>query len=354
MNILTENSQKLKELITQHSRSANLGLYAEAQEQNLSFTELLESIDPSPEGSPLDAFERQLMLHGIKSDGRNAISMEQFFVGGGLILLPEYILREIQRGYRMVQDPTELVASVVHESGPTVRPIYIKTSQARESLAQRGSGGGGAYPRVELLYREKEAALIDRGRQFDFSYRVVRNQKLTEFRVFLWWIGAQMAYDEIDDIYSTLVNGDGTSPGATDVFDGIEGTFAYSDLVHLAMSFGVPARMSHLLATKTDIEKIVSLTEFQNPAAWREAELFQRSGDYRSFLPVNARLVEVPHAVETQILGLDTRFAVRETVAQPIMIEAEKVINQKLETAVVSKESVYTIMVDGAALVSDY
>jgi hypothetical protein len=51
---------------------------------------------------------------------------------------------------------------------------------------------------------------------------------------------------------------------------------------------------------------------------------------------------------------MDSRFAVRETVAQPIMIEAEKVINQKLETAVVSKESVYTIMVDGAALVSDY
>ena len=351
---MNENTQKLKELITQHSRSANLGLYSEAQEQNFTLTELLETLDPSEQTSQLDAFERQLMAHGILSDGRNAIAMEQFFVGSGLILLPEYILREIRRGYKMVQDPTEMVASVVHESGPTVRPIYIHTSYAKQSLAKRGSGGGGAYPRVELLYRDKEANLIDRGRQFDFSYRVVRNQKLTEFRVFLWWIGAQMAYDEIDDIYNTVMAGDGTSDAATDVFDGVGGTFAYSDLVHLAMSFNTPARMTHIMAKKADIEAIVNLSEFQNPQAWRETEMFQHTGEYRSFLPVNAHLVEVPNATATKIVGLDSRFAIRETVAQPIMIEAEKVINQKLETAVVSKESVYTIMVDGAALVSDY
>jgi len=280
--------------------------------------------------------------------------MEQFFVGGGLILMPEYILREIKHGYRTVQDPSELVASSVPENGPTVRPIYIKTDAAKESLGRRGSGGGSAYPRVELLHREKEAVIIDRGREFDFSYRVVRNQKLAEFRVFLWWIGAQMAYDEVDEIYNVLLNGDGTSAGATDVFNGAGGTFAYSDLVHLAMSFDVPARLTHIVAAKTDIEEIVNLTEFQDPLVWREAQSFQRSGDYKSFYPVNARMVIAPNATVTKVLGLDSRFAVRESVSQPLMIEADKVINQKLETAVVSKESVYTVMVDGAALLSDY
>jgi len=354
MNQIHDNTRKLKELITTHSRSGNLALYSEAQEQSISFTDLIEQIDPSEPNSQLDAFERQLAMHGVISGGPRAISMEQFFVGGGLILLPEYIQREIQRGYKMVQDPTELVASQVYESGPTVRPIYIRSDNAKESLAKRGSGGGSAYPRVELLYRDKEAAIIDRGRQFDFSYRVVRNQKLTEFRVFLWWIGAQMAYDEIDDIYDILVDGDGTSPAATDVFDGNAGTFAYSDMVHLAMSFDVPAHITHILATQSDIETIVNLSQFQDPNAWREAELFQRRGDYRSFLPVNARLVVTPNATSTKLLALDCRFAMRETIAQPLMIEAEKVINQKLETAVVSKESVYTVMVDGTALVSDY
>lgn len=354
MEINLDNARKLKELLVQHSRSGNLSFYAEAQEQSISFSELLETIDPSEPGCELDAFERQLMLNGLSADGPRGISMEQFFVSGGLILLPEYILREIERGYRMVQNPTELVASTVYEPGPAVRPIYLKTTEAKKSLGKKGSGGGAAYPRVELLYRDKEATTIDRGREFDFSYRVVRNQKLTEFRVFLWWIGAQMAYDEIDDIYDILLNGDGTSSGAVDVFNGVGGTFAYSDLVHLAMSFVVPAKITHIVAAKSDIETIINLSQFQSADAWRESEMFQRSGDYRSIQPVNARLVVVPNATATKVIGMDSRFAVRESVSQPLMIEAEKVINQKFEKAVVSKESVYTIMVDGTALLSDY
>ena len=349
-----DNARKVKELVVQHSRAGNLALYAEAQEQGLSFSELLEQLDPTESGAPLDAFERQLLLNGIIAEGTKGIPMEQFFVGGGLILLPEYILREIQRGYKMVQDPTELVATVVADAGPTVRPIYIRTDEAKKPLAKRGPGGGSAYPRVELLFRDKEAAIIDRGRQFDFSYRVVRNQRLPEFRVFLWWIGAQMAFDEVDEIYNILLNGDGTSAGASDVFAGNAGTFAYSDLVHLAISFNVPARMTHVLAAKSDVEKILNLTEFKDPQTWAAMEAFQKSGDFRSLLPLNARLVITPHATATKVLGLDRRFAVRESVAQPLMIEAEKVIAQKLESAVVSKESVYTVMVDGAALLSDY
>jgi len=349
-----DNAGKLKEMIIRHSRAGNTALYAEAQEQGVTFSELLEDIDPSPQDSKLDAFERQLMLHEIRADSPRSITMEQFFVGGGLLLLPEYILREIKRGYQMVQDPTDLVATIVRDAGPTVRPIYIKTDNAKKSLGKKGTGGGSAYPRVELLYSEKEANIVDRGRQFDFSYRVIRNQRLTEFRVFLWWIGAQMAYDEIDDIYEMLLNGDGVSAAATDVFNGVGGTFAYSDLVHLAMSFEVPCSMTHILAASTDIEAIVNINELKDPEAWGQRELIRRSGDYRSFLPVNAKLVITPNATATKIIGLDSRFAIRETVAQPLMIEVDKVINQKLESAVVSKESVYTIMVEGAGKLSDY
>ncbi|MBM3328193.1 MAG: hypothetical protein FJY67_01810 [Calditrichaeota bacterium] len=353
MQINLENARKLKEVVVAHSRAGNLALYAEAQEQGLSFSELLEQIDPSEPGSPLDAFERQLMLHGISAEGSRSIVLEQFFVGGGLVLLPEYILREIERGYRKVQNPVELIAASVPEKGPKVHPIYIQTGVARESLAHRAEEGA-AYPRVQLLHRDKEAHIVDRGRQFDFSYRVVRNQNLAEFRVFLWWIGAQMAYDEIDEIYSLLAGGDNVSAGASDVFNGNAGTFAYSDLVHLAMAFDVPARMTHILAAKSDIETIVNLDQFQDPLVWQGSELLQKTGDFRSIYPVNARLVVAPNATATEIIALDARFAVRESVAQPLMIEAEKVINQKLESAVVSKESVYTIMVDGAALMSNY
>jgi hypothetical protein len=358
MSVDFQQAKSLKEMVQNHSRSGNLALYSEAQERGMSLSEILEEMDPSPRNDQgeiigeLDAFERQLYLNGVISSGKSAITMEQFFVGPGLVLIPEYILREIKRGYTMVQDPIELIAASVPVTGPTVKPIYIKVTEAKKSLAERSDGA--SYPAVNLMYREKEAAILDRGRRFDFSYKVIKNQKLAEFRVFLWWIGAQMAYDEIDEIYSIIVNGDGTSPAATDVFDGEAGTFAYSDLVTLAMAFDVPSRMTHVLGTKADIKVILNMSQFQDANAWKANELYQRTGKLQSFMPVNSKLVVTPNATATKFAALDHRFAVRESVSQPLMIEAEKVISQKLESAVVSKESVYTIMVDDAVYVSDY
>lgn len=359
MSLDLTRAQTLKGTVIEHSRAGNLSLYHEAQEQGLTLTEYLEKQDPSPRdtqgriASELDAFERQLAVQEIATNGNGSITVEQFFVGGAMILLPEYILREIRKGYSMVQDPAELIATSVPEAGPTVRPIYIKSTEAKKTAGKRASGGAG-YPRVQLLYRDKEAAIIDRGRQFDFSYRIVKNQKLAEFRVFLWWIGAQLAYDEIDAIYDVVFNGDGTSPAATDVFDGSAGSFTYKDLVHLGSAFDVPNRMTHILANKSDIETILNLSQFQDAQAFAASELVQRSGQYANLLPLNARLVAVPSATASEIAAIDSRFAVRESVSQALMIEADKVIERKLETAVVSKESVYTVMVDDARKASDY
>jgi hypothetical protein len=357
MSLDFSQAESLKSSIVRHSRAGDLSLYAEAQQRGMTLSELLEELDPSPRRHDggvdgLDAFERQMLVLGLAGSGRRAITVEDFYLGGGLILLPEYIQREIERGYRTVQDPRELLATSVPVTGPTVKPIYIKMTNAKESLAKRSDGA--AYPSVQLLYREKETEVLDRGRRFDFSYKVIRGQRLDEFRVFLWWIGAQLAYDEIDDLYDVIINGDGTSSGATDVFNGSAGSWTYADMVHLAMSFDVPSQMTHVLGTKTDVEKIMNFDQYQDPDTWHAAELFRQQGRYQGLLPMNAKLVVAPNATSTKFAALDKRFAIRESVAQPLMIEAEKVISQKLESAVISKESVYTIMVDEAIKVSDY
>jgi len=352
-------AKALKNTIVEHSHSANLSIYHEAQEMGLTLSDWLEKNDPSQRDErgnvvgQLDAFERQLAVQDVITNGVNAITVEQFFVGGALILLPEYILREIRRGYKMVQDPGELVAVSVPEKGPSVRPIYIKTETAKQKAGKRASSGA-AYPKVQLLYRDKEASIVDRGRQFDFSYRVVKNQKLAEFRVFLWWIGAQLAYDEIDDIYNVVKSGDIASPVAADVFDGTAGTFSYSDLIHLSSSFDVPSRMSHILANQSDIEVILNMSQFQDAQAFTATQLFQRKGTQANLLPMNARMVVVPGAANKEIVAIDSRFALRESVSQPMMIEADKVIERKLESAVVSKEAVYTVMVDDARKTCNY
>ncbi len=351
-------SNSLKDKVAELSRTGSLAWYREAQEQGLTLSEFLEKLDPSPKdvngtvSAPLDAFERLLYVLDLPISGPNAITVEEFFVSKGMILSAELLMREIRRGYKMVQNPEELIAVSVPVNGPSVRPIYIKTDNAQKSLALKEEGA--AYPAIKMAYRDKELNIKDKGRQFDFTYKLVKNQKLTEFRNFLWWVGAQIAYDEIDDIYDLVINGDGTSPGATDYFNGTPGTLAFSDLVHLAASFQVPAQMTHILAAKNDIETILNMSQFQDPLSWRESELFARTGDYRAFRPVNAKMVNAPNATATKLAALDHRFAIRESVAQPLMIEAEKVISQKLESAIVSKESVYSIMVDEAIALCDY
>ena len=358
MNMDLSRANSLKDKVAEFSRTGSLAWYREAQEQNLTLSEYLEELDPSPRDekgnitTPLDAFERLLYVLDLPASGRKALTVDEFFVSKGMILSAELLMREIRRGYKMVQDPEELIAVSVPVNGPSVRPIYIKTTEAQKSLALKEEAA--EYPSVKLAYRDKELNIKDKGRRFDFTYKVVKNQKLTEFKNFLWWVGAQIAYDEIDDIYDVVVNGDGTSSGATDYFNGTPGTLAFSDLVHFAASFTVPSQMTHILAAKDDIEVILNMSQFQDPLSWRESELFARTGDYKSFRPVNAKMVVTPHATATKIAALDRRFAIRESVSQPLMVEAEKVIAQKLESALISKESVFSIMVEEAIGICDY
>lgn len=348
----------IKPLIREASRSGSAQLYNESQSRKITLTEYLEELDPSPRtadgrlDTPLDAFERQLAVFDVRIGGRNAATLEQFLMSDAAVLAPEFILREIKAGMALRQDPAELCAVIVPEQGPSVKPVYFKTETVKKPLAEHGEGAG--FPVVTVNYRDKSAQMIDRGRQFDFPYRVIRHQKLTEFRALLWAIGAQMAADEVNEIYRILRRGDGTSPESQNVFNGTIGTLSYGDLVHLTLSFDVPSRMSHLLCSPNDLETILNLSQFQDPQIWRHSNQFAAMGDYQAISPFGSKLVRVEGAEATELIALDRRFAVREAVAQPLLVEAEKIINAKLESAVVSKESVYTVMFDNAVKLCDY
>ena len=345
-------AHQLQKALLNQSKHGDLSMYKEAQERGLTFSDLLEELDPSPQDAKGDAFQRQMLLFELVHNPSRPITVDSFFVKSGMILLPEFMQREISAGYGMIYEPASLISTVVMEKGPTVTPIYIKTAEAEKSAAIKGDGA--AYPRSQLFYREKSVGMVDRGREFDFSYKVIRNQQLTEFRTFLRYIGAQIATDELDEIWTLIIAGDGSSPAATDVFAGTAGTLAYSDIVHLAMSFAAPCQMTHILCNQSAMETILNLTEYKNPEIWLALQKISGMEYLTGLLPMNAKLVICPGATATILVGLDARFALRETVAQPLMIEADAIIEQKIEQAVISKESVYTILLDDASFKSDY
>lgn len=346
-------AKQLNQELTKMSKTLDLSAYKEAQERGMSFSEILEELDPSPAHTDMTAFDRQMQLFELIDRPGAPVTVEAFFVKNAMILLPEFIQTHVSRGYKMIVDPSELIATQVSVKGPEVKPIYIRVTEA-----QKGTRGqkedAAAYPKSVLTYRSKSAPMIDRGREFDFSYRVVRNQSLEEFKVFLNYIGAQIAQDELDYIYTIIDSGDGTSAGGTDTFAGSAGTLAYSDIVTHAMTYTAPAQMTHILANQTDMATILNLSEYKDPEVWLAVNTVLSSGKMTGLLPLNAKLVICPNASTNNIASLDARFALRESIEQPLMIEADKVIEQKLEKSVISKSSVITNMIDGTYFTMDF
>ena len=95
------------------------GLYCAGK----SFTEALESIDPSEnyigtELEGLDAYQRQLKRFDIKVSGKNSDCIDKFFrTTDSAALFPEYISRAVYQGAQENDILSKIVATVTNIEG---------------------------------------------------------------------------------------------------------------------------------------------------------------------------------------------------------------------------------------------
>lgn len=322
-------------------------LYLEAESRGLTLTELLESddYDPSPLGSPLDAFERQLTLAGVRLSGKNPTTVEQFYQKAPA-LMPEFMLREIKKGQSMRPELTKLIASSTVVNSNRYTPFFIDTSsQGKFSL--RPVGEGAEIPQLIVTEQTHAITVGDYGLTLKTSYRALRHRSTSQFRVLLWYIGFRMQTDKIGMVVNTLINGDGNSNGARVVNAAATGTLAYADLVTLWSQFA-PFEMTTMICHIDKLKTILGLNEFKDPLAGYR---FQQSGEL--FSPLGAALVRSDEVPTDYVIGLDNRFAIEEVVTQPLMIEYDKVIEQRFEEAVISEAVAYAKVVKDAAVILD-
>jgi HK97 family phage major capsid protein len=335
--------------IEQLSRTGSLELYNEANEKRVSVSVLLEEMDPTPHDQsgkqewPLDAFERQLMLFGIRSGEYNSITVQELFDGRGMILAPEWVRRQIIRGMQLYADADDLVAVSTKVNGPSFQPLYIESpTEAGKSLAKFGQGA--SMPRVTILYRDKTISLNDYGRAFDFSYKVIQHSDLSELKVVLWYVGYNIQSDKVGAVYNLIVDGDGAVGPSHSVKAETAGytNLTYDDLVELFVSFR-PFKMTRIIVNTKVEAVILKLTEFKNPDAGFS---FQRTGDVMT--PLGAKIVVYTGASDDYIAALDHRFAVKRGYNQELMIEHDKIIDRKIEQAAVSQELGYSVFLEDA------
>lgn len=333
------------------SKAASLEIskdtYLEAEARGMTLTELLETeeYDPSSLGSPLDAFERQLLLAGIKLGGNSSTTVEQFYKQAPA-LLPEFMLREIKKGMAMRPELSRLVANSTTLSSNNYTPFHIDTSNS-DRFSLRPIGEGAEIPKLIVTEQNHSVNVIDYGLSLKTSYKALRYRSTSQFRVLLWYIGFKLQTDKIGMLVDCLINGDGNDNAATVVNSASTGVLTYDDLITLWSNFS-PFEMNTIICHINQLKTILTLDEFKDPMAGYK---FQNDGEL--FSPLGASMVRSDEVASDLIIGLDNRFAVEEVITQPLTIEYDKVIDQRFEEAVISESVTYAKVIKEAAVILD-
>ncbi len=301
------------------SRAAELKIdretYLEADGQGFSLTELLETdeYDPTPDGSPLDAFERQLALAGVKLGGKNPSTVEQFYQKASS-LMPEFILREIKKGMAMRPELSRIIANTTTVANNRYTPFHIDTS-ATDRLSLRPIGEGADIPHLLVTEQNHSLNVPEYGLGLKASYKALRYRTTAQFRVLLWYIGFKLQTDKIGLVVDCIINGDGNDNAASVVDTAVSGALDYDDLITLWSQFA-PFEMNTLICPVGNLKTILTLDEFKGPMAGFR---FQNKGEL--FSPLGSALVRCDDVSSDLVIGLDSRFAVEEVITQPLMVE---------------------------------
>lgn len=306
------------------------GMY---QEAGRSFSQVLESLDPSEryKGTTLeglDAFQRQLKRFDIKVRGAGSDVVEKFFrTSDAAVLFPEYIARTVRQGMEEGDILPQITAAVTNIDGLDYRSITSEAGGEEKQLKAVEEGAG--IPETTIKVQANLVKLHKRGRMLVATYEAIRFQKLDLFSVTLRQIGAHIARTHLEDAIEVLINGDGNdNPAEKTVLAG--GTFDYDTLVDFWAKFD-PYVMNTLLVSGDVMLQLLKLPEFQNPLTGLN---FQGTGKLTT--PLGATLLRTSVLPEKTAVGLDKRFALEMVQSGDVMVEYDKLIDRQLERAAIT------------------
>ncbi len=317
------------------------GLYTTGK----SFTEALESIDPSEnytgtalEG--LDAFQRQLKRFDIKVSGSNSDPIEKFFkTSDSAALFPEYISRAVKQGIDNNDILNSIVATTTSIEGldyRTIEPFSDKAEAVPAVVAE-----GAEIPEATISTKEHLIKLHKRGRMLSASYEAIRFQRLDLFTIALKQIGASIARAQLEDAVNTLINGDGNDNAIKTVAveqDGI----TYQDILNLWIAL-YPYKLTTLITSPSGLHKLLQLEEFSDA----KVSSFKSTG--KLITPFGAEIVCYENLPENTLIGLDKNFSLEKIQAGPVVTEFDKLIDRQIERAAITATTGFAKIFDEAS-----
>lgn len=324
------------------------GLYAAARSMGLSFTEYLETMDPSDPSAALDAFERQLALHGIRIQGDGADVIDRFFASKeNAVLFPEFVSRAVKAGMQEFRKLDDILATRTRISDNTYKSIYMDdTVLTAADLQLARIGEGAELPKIELKTSQHAITIHKYGRYLEATYEAIRRKKASVVQVFLRAIGTQIQKDKFTAAIDVLLNGDGNNNAASAQNTAADNTLAYADLIDFSLSFA-PYEMNVMIAPKAVVKTILTLSQFEDPSAFQ----FVSTGNMVT--PFGAKLIVDETVPAGTIVGLDRRFALEEVYETGVLTESDRLIRQQIEGTAISEVAGFAKLISSASRVLD-
>ena len=196
-------------------------MYDEAREAKLTFSQYLEDLDPTSEGSKLDAFQRQLragkvFTKSVPEKGIWASTVEAFYrTEHNQILFPEFVARQVREA--IVEDVMlpYLIGMTTPINTDTYRTFYVDDQPDKQKKKRVTEAA--ELPRVSIKGREQMVKIYKYGRAIEASYEVLRRMQIDMLALHIGRIAMQTAKEKVSDILTVVQAGDGNNNAAATV-----------------------------------------------------------------------------------------------------------------------------------------
>ena len=193
-------------------------LYNEAKEKGITFSQLLENMDPSDGKSKLSAFERQLKEHRIATKsaptkGYSADKVEAFYrTDESKVLFPEFVATQLRETIEQASILPYLTSNTTMIDSNSYRATYFDKDEKNKKAAKlRRVTEASELPQATIKTRDKSINIYKYGLQVKSSYEAIRRMKIDIFARHIEYIGTQIGQDQAAEIIDVIINGDGNA-----------------------------------------------------------------------------------------------------------------------------------------------
>jgi len=381
-----KNKFKHKVVATANEVVLEKGMYKDAIDAKMTFSQYLERINPSKDGETLDAFERQLKRFGIvtKSQPEKGIfasTIEQFLgasemyannqplqtgVPASTILFPEFISRIARMSLlsNTDYDVNNLLSTTRVINTSTYKELWIDmtpgqgSEQPDDTKYEMGRVGEfGTFPRVQITWAETAKTVYKRGVQIDMSYEFQREASMDILSIVISRImlsqSRSLFFKALDKAYNgaTVVESDTLDATATG------NVITYEAWLKWTASFGVytpttfymslDTALKVIMMEKPDIDPVAMMAALKQGPVGQSIQIARGLWKNVTIFPLTDGSLP-----DDYILAFDKEYTLERVIQAGTDIqETERIITQQFDSVVISIADEISLIFDDSRFV---